>query len=184
MALSESALKKLHKDEIISFALDHQSKFHSTLSGIRNEISDLKKYFEQLRPDLSITKLMSTELKEKVENKDLERTVLDIFEKLDVMVDPSNVEDYHWIKSSKGPKKVIVKLSRRKDANKIHLLKKGLKGMNLSSLGINTTVYINDSLCTYHKMLWGKCRKLLLNKYIHCFWVTNSAIKLNDVQSQ
>ena len=146
----------------------------------------LKKDFEQLRSDLSITKLVNTKLKEKVvslerqtwsnsqysrreclelsgipetiENKDLEGTVLGIFEKLDVMVDPSNVEDSHWIKSSKGAKKVIVKLSRRKDANKIRLLKKGLKGMNLSSLGINSAVYINDSLCTYYKMLWGKCR--------------------------
>ena len=99
------------------------------------------------------------------------------------MVDLSNVEDCHWIKSSKGPKKVIVKLSRCKNANKICLLKKGLKGMNLSSLGINSTVYINDSLCTYYKMLWGKCRKHLLNKYIYSFWVTNGTIKLKTVEN-
>ena len=99
------------------------------------------------------------------------------------MVDLSNVEDCHWIKSSKGPKKVIVKLSRRKDANKICLLKKGLKGMNLSSLGINSTVYINDSLCNYYKMLWGKCWKLLLNKYIYSFWVTNGTIKLKTMEN-
>ena len=194
MAFSESALKKLHKDEIINLALDYQSKFGSTLAGIRNELSDLKKDFEQLRSDLSVTKMVNTKLKEKVvslerqtwsnsqysrwecivpsgipetiENKDLEGIVLSIFKKLDAMVDPSNVEDCYWIKSSKGPKKVIVKLSRRKNASKICLLKKGLKGMNLSSLGINSTVYINDSLCTYYKILWGKCRKVLLNKYI------------------
>ena len=120
MTLSESTLKKLHKDEIISLALDCQSKFDSTLAGIRNELSDLKKDFEQLRSDLSITKLGNTKIKEKVislerqtwsnsqysrreclelsgipetiENKDLEATVLGIFKKLDVMVDPSNVE--------------------------------------------------------------------------------------------
>ena len=86
--------------------------------------------------------------------------MLGIFEKLDVMVDGSNVEECHWRKSSTGAKEVIVKPSRRKDANKIRLLKKGLKGMNLSSLGINSTVYINDSLCTYYKMLWDKCIKL------------------------
>ena len=119
MALSESELKKLHKDEIINFALDYQNKFDSTLAGIRNELSDLKKDFEQLRSDLSITKLVNTKLKEKVvslerqtwsnsqysrreclelsgipetiENKDLEGTVLGIFEKLNVMVDPSSV---------------------------------------------------------------------------------------------
>ena len=188
MALSESALKKLHKDEIINLALDYQNKFDSTLAGIRNELSDLKKDFEQLRSDSLITKLVNTKLKEKVgsleqqtwnnsqysrreclelsgipetiENKNLEGTVLGIFEKLDVMVDPGNVEDCHWIKFSKGAKKIIVKLSRRKDANKIRLLKKGLKGMNFSSLGINSVVYINDNLCTYYKMLWVKCRKL------------------------
>ena len=37
--------------------------------------------------------------------------MLGIFKTLNVMVDPSNVEDCHWIKSSKGPKKVIVELS-------------------------------------------------------------------------
>ena len=60
------------------------------------------------------------------------------------MVDPSNVEDCHWIKPSKGTRKVTVKFSRHKNANMICLLKKGLKGMNLSSLGINSAVYIKD----------------------------------------
>ena len=105
MALSESALKKLHKDEIINLALDYQSKFDSMLPGIRNELSALKKDFEQLRSDLSVTKLVNTKLQvvslerqtwsnsqysrreclelsdvhETVENKDVEGTVLGIF---------------------------------------------------------------------------------------------------------
>ena len=78
---------------------------------------------------------------------------------------------------------VIVKLFRREDANKIRLSKKGLKGMNLSPLGINSTVYINDSLCTYHKILWSKCRKLFLKKYIHSFWVANGTNKLKTVEN-
>ena len=98
-------------------------------------------------------------------------------------MDPVNVEDCHWTKSSKGTKKVIVKLSRCKGANKICLLKKCLKGLNLSSLGINSEVYINDSLRTYYKMLWGKCRKLLLDKYIYSFWVTKGIIKSKTVEN-
>ena len=66
MALSEPSLRKLLKDDIISLALDYQSKFVSTLAGIRNKLSDLKKDFEQLRSDLSITKLVNTKLKENV----------------------------------------------------------------------------------------------------------------------
>ena len=66
MALSESELKKLNKNEIINLALDYHNKFDSMLAGIRNKLSDLKKDFEQLRLDLSITKLVNTTLKEKV----------------------------------------------------------------------------------------------------------------------
>ena len=63
MALSESALKKLCQDEITNLALDYQGKFDSTLAGIRNELSDLKKdNFEQLKSDLLITKLANAKL--------------------------------------------------------------------------------------------------------------------------
>ena len=58
MAPSEFALKNLHKDEIINLSLDYQSKFNSTLAGIRKELSGFKKYFEQLRSELSISKLV------------------------------------------------------------------------------------------------------------------------------
>ena len=65
MVLSESAIKKPNKDEIIS--LDYQSKFDTTLAGIKNELSHLKKDFKQLRSDLSITRFMvNTKLQGKV----------------------------------------------------------------------------------------------------------------------
>ena len=43
MTLSGAALKKLSKEEIINLAFDYQSKFDSTLTAIRNELSELKK---------------------------------------------------------------------------------------------------------------------------------------------
>ena len=58
MAPSEFALKNLHKEEIINLSLDYQSKFNSTLAGIRKELSGFKKDFEQLRSELSISKLV------------------------------------------------------------------------------------------------------------------------------
>ena len=56
-------------------------------------------------------------------------------------------------------------------------------GYELIITRFNPKVYINDSLCTFYKMLWGKCRKLLLNKYIHSFWVTKGTIKLKTVEN-
>ena len=110
---------------------------------------------------------------ENIENKDLENLTLQIFEKIDISVDPENVEDCHWVKTQRS-KKVIIKLSRRKDANKIRSEKKKLKGKNLISLGINTPVYINDSMCIYYKKLWAKCKKLHNSKLIYAFWILKS----------
>ena len=107
----------------------------------------------------------------------MEETTIKIFDKLNVAIDPSNIEDYHWLKSN-GPKKVIIKFARRKDANLIWKNKNKLKGMNLCSVGINNPVFINDSLCSYYKMLWRKCKKLWSSKYIHAFWVSNGTLRL------
>ena len=69
-------------------------------------------------------------------------------------------------------------MSRCKDADKIRRAKKKLKVLNLSSIGINSAEYINDSFCRYYKNLWAKCKKLWLNKFIHDFWKANGSIRL------
>ena len=66
MALSEAASKKLSKDEIVSLALGYQNKFDSTLAGISNELSDLKKVFEKLGSNLSVARQINSVLRERV----------------------------------------------------------------------------------------------------------------------
>ena len=63
---------------------------------------------------------------ESLKNEDLEGTVLKVFEELNVVVHPSIVKDCHWV-ASRTSKKVVIKLSRRKDASKIRRVKKNLK---------------------------------------------------------
>ena len=211
MTLTEAALKKLSKDEIVSLVLHYQNKFDSTLASIKNVLSDLKKDFEQLSSDLSVARqvnsvwretLLSLErhcwsnsqysrrecreltgIPETSDNNTLESTVLKIFERLEVKLDPSNVEDCHWISSKNDPKRVIVKVSKCKDSTKIRSSKRKLKDMDLTSIDINNPIYINDSLCTYYKMLWRKCKSLRTNKLIHSFWVTKGPIRLKTVEN-
>ena len=102
---------------------------------------------------------------------------MNIFRKLKVETDSSNIEDCHWL-PSKRPKRAIIKFSKQKDGKKIRHCKKNLKVMDLTSLGISSPVFINDSLCQYYKMLWRKCKKLLTNKFIDSFWVSNRSIRL------
>ena len=200
MSLSEAALRKLTKNEVIALTLEYQVKFDNTLSNINKELSELRNDFKKIESELSISKNVNSKLHERVvalerqcwgnsqysgrecleitgipdsiSNDDLEETTIKIFDKLDVAIDSSNIEDCHWLKSN-GPKKVIIKFTRRKDANLIRKNKSKLKGMNLCSIGVNNPVFINDSLCSYSKILWQKCKKLWSNKYIHAFWVSN-----------
>ena len=65
MALSEAALKKPSKDEIINLALDYQSNADSTLAGIRNKLYDLKKDFEKLGSNLSVVRQVNSVLRER-----------------------------------------------------------------------------------------------------------------------
>ena len=87
-----------------------------------------------------------TGIPETSDNNTLESTVLKIFEKVEVNVEPFNVEDCYWISSKNDPKRVIEKVSKRKYASKIRSSKRKLKAMKLASIGINNPVYINNSL--------------------------------------
>ena len=71
----------------------------------------------------------------------------------------------------------------RKDANKVRTEKKKLKGKNLTSLGINKPIYINDSLCTYYRKLWARYKKLRDNQVIHAFWISSGSIKLKVLET-
>ena len=170
MSLSEAALRKLTKDEVIALTLEYQAKFNNTVSNINRELSELRNDFKKIEAELSVSKNVNNKLHERVialerqcwgnnqysrrecleitgvpdsvSNDDLEETIIKIFDKLNVAIDPSNIEDCHWLKSSR-PKKVIIKFARRKDANLVRKNKKKLKGMNLSSVGINNSVFIN-----------------------------------------
>ena len=201
MSITEAALKKMSKDEVITLTLEYQAKFNSTVASIL----DLRSDFRRLESELSISRSVNskhcdrvtslehqcwannqytrrecleiTGLPENTENGNLEDLTLNVLNEIGVNVDSRNVEDCRWIKTQ-GPKKVIIKFSRRKDANKVRTEKKKLKGENLTSLGINKSIYINDSLFTYCKKLWAKCKKLRDNQVIHAFWISNGSINL------
>ena len=122
----------MSKDEVIALTLEYQAKFNSTVASI----ADLKSDFRRLESKLCdrVTSLERqcwannqytrrecleiTGLPENTENGNLEDLTLKVLNEIGVNVDSRNVEYCHWIKTQ-GPKKVIIKFSRRKDANKV-----------------------------------------------------------------
>ena len=111
------------------------------------------------------------------ENQNPEETVLSILEKTDVIIMSENVEACRWLKSKGDQKKVIIKFSKRKDAEKVRKAKRKLKTTDLNSVNISSPVFINDSLCNYYKRVWSKCRKLLNSGFINGFLFTGSTLR-------
>ena len=176
MSISEAALRKLTKDEVIALTLEYQAKFDNTLSNFDKELSERRNNFKKIESELSVSKNVDSKLHERlvalerqflgnsqysrrecleinsipdsISNDALEEATIKISDKLDVAIDPSNIEDCRWLKSN-GPKKVIIKFARRKDANLIRKNKNKLKGMNVCSIDVNNLVLINDSHCSY-----------------------------------
>ena len=176
------------------------------LSDMKNELSELRKNYNNLKADLKVSKSVTEAMKNHIivlerkcwsneqycrrecleisgipsntEAGKLGKTLLKVFEKVDVDVDHKNVKDCHWLKTRNSSKKVIIKLSKRGDADKIRQVKKKMESLNLEWIGISSSIFINDSLCSYYKKLWSKCKKLWLNKYIYEFWVSYGLIKI------
>ena len=103
-----------------------------------------------------------------IEQIDLERTVLNVFDKIDAPVDPQNIEACHRLKSDDNGRsnKVIVKFSKGKDMARLMNKKKSLKNSNRDGTGVlpSTSFFLNPSLCSYYKYLWSKCKSLWSGK--------------------
>ena len=56
MSLSEVALRKLTKDEVITLTLEYQAKFGNTLSNINKELSELRNDFKKIESELCLNK--------------------------------------------------------------------------------------------------------------------------------
>ena len=196
MAHTLASLEKLGKYDLARLVMDYQNKFDTVLKNIDSELLDLKNKFTELESDLEISRNVNNKLVDQVtrlerkcweneqysrrecieisgipqsiEQIDLERTVLNVFDKIDAPVDPQNIEACHRLKSDDNGRsnKVIVKFSKGKDMARLVNKKKSLKDSNRGGTGVlpSTSVFLNPSLCSYYKYLWSKFKSLWSGK--------------------
>ena len=123
MAHTLASLEKLGKYDLARLVMDYQNKFDTVLKNIDSELLDLKNKFTELESDLEIFRNVNNKLvdqittlegnfweneqysirecieifgiSQRIEQIDLERTVLNFFDKIDVTVDQQNVQACH-----------------------------------------------------------------------------------------
>ena len=174
------------------------------MADLNKEISKINKNFEKLESELSISKTVNNALHKRVihlekqcwrneqylsrecievvglpdSTTDIE--VCSVFKKIGVdVVSVDNMEACHLLKSD-NKNKIIVKFSKRKGCQAVLENKKKLKNLSNEELGVetNSKVFVNESLCTYYKLLWSQCKLLWNDKMIFAFWTTNGSLKL------
>ena len=197
MSLSEATLKKLSKDEVINLLLDYQNKFETTLtrmntdlSGLRQDLSDLKENYIKLESELSVARQVNNKLKEHIVSLERQCWSNSQYSKRECqeitgILDKTDQKDLvNWmLKKENWMLKLTPQILRtvtgyRARSPNVQLLNpqnekmqtEFVKGTDLTLFGVSSPVFINISLCQYYKMLW---HKLLTNKFIDSFWVSN-----------
>ena len=201
----EQSLSKLSKDDTARLVLDYQGKFDSVLKTVKDDICKMKTKFKTLESEFHVSKTVTDNLTKYIKTSErkcyeneqytrrecleisgilgniddnaLEETVLGLLSKYHALVDPSNVEDCHRLKSTNNaPQKVIIKLSKQKDMYRVLKAKPSLKNVNLNGTGTppGTPIFVNQSLCS-----WSKCKRLWLNKVVESFWVPKGLCRMS-----
>ena len=87
---------------------------------------------------------------------------------------------FHRLPSKQSPKKIIIKLNRRKAIHRILSDKNKLENLNPESVHLSgeTKVFINESFCFHYTKLWSKCKRLWSTGHISAFWVRNGSLRI------
>ena len=174
MAYSLSSLLKLTKEELANIVLDYRHKFDNSLGSINAELLELKTKFTKMESGLTISRNVNANLMERlgqwairrecleissipesVSDNTLEDKIEVVLRGIDAEVGKENIESCHRLEGKGSKGRVILKLSMRKDAEKIKLNKKKLKNIGHKKIGFSsgTMVFINERLCGYYKLL-------------------------------
>ena len=203
---TEQILRVLNKNQITDLFLKKQEQTNTTIASLTAEIKRLNKNCQKLESDVSVIKnvtnilpnqMSSIErqcckkvrysrhecvwvvgLPSSIEDKELEPTVCRVFQHIGVDITGERIEACHHLK--KQSVRTIVKFSRRKDSEHVMRRKSELRKLKSSDLDLpnGTKLYINESLCSYYRFLWNKCKKLWNKQGIFSFFTINGSIRI------
>ena len=107
-----------------------------------------------------------------VSDGDLEEKILKIFEKVGFPIAENNIQACRRL--SKKNERIIVKCQNMFDA------KKELRRFDMKQIGFweENPIFVNQSLCTYYRVLWSKAKRLHSLKRISRFYVSRGTIKI------
>ena len=200
---TEESLNNFKKNQLVELFLHLQSYTTETISKLTGEIQKIKQTFSKYEADIAIIKnvntLLSNQLNEteiqcwansqcfrrecieivgipsSVEKENLESKVCETFDKDGVTVTENDIEACHRLRGNK----TVVKFRKRKICQNLLRKKRSLKKVKPSDVGLSgeTPLFINESLCSYCKGLWNKCKESWNEKLIYFYFTINGNVR-------
>ena len=182
-----------------------KSNLNEKVSNLTEKVQKLNTNLELLKSDFSATRIENNSLNERlialerqcwanaqysrrecleitgipssVSDKDLDEVVCKAITKAEVDITANDTEDCHRV-GNKG--QTIIIFGTRKVVRQVLSLRKDLNKNKISDIDLTgqSTLYINQSLCPYYRMLWSKTKTLYQKGKIDSFYVSNGNIKI------
>ena len=182
-----------------------KNNLNEKVSNLTEEVQKLNTNFELLKSDFSATRIENNSLNERlialerqcwanaqyskqecleitgipssVSDKDLEEVVCKAITKAGVDITTDDIEDYYHV-GNKG--QTIIEFGKRKVPRQVLSVRKDLNKVKMSDIDLTgqSTLFINQSLCPYYRMLWSKTKTFYKKGKIGSFYVSNGNIKI------
>ena len=154
---------------------------------LRNKVSDLQKKIYSAEENINSLEqygrrnnIEITGIPQSVENEELEETVVEVLNKIDLNVSNNDIEACHHLGKQKNkPRKTIIRFVNRKFAKKALLNRKGLKHANTSSLGLDShKVFINKNFTHANSKIAFHSRSLKRNSLINKCYMKDGVVHI------
>ena len=195
----------MSKEELINTYLETQSfavsilqKFEAVsmkVDSMSAEIAIIKESKQNLNPDIEerIRRIEEEHyemqqysrrdcielvgIPDQIQGKSLEFKSIEILESIGVKIPSSEIQACHQMADNK---RVIIKFCNCKSAISCLVNRKKLIETNKKDLGFpeETAIFLNESLCPYYRLLFGKCNALRKEKKIKSVWSYNGKVRI------
>ena len=118
-----------------------------------------------------------------MDDNQLETKVLSIFEKVGCTIAPGFIMT--TIVLARIMTRVIIKFSRRKSCKQVLQVKKDLKDLSMDDLDLTKgrKNFVNQSLCSYSRILWSKSKQLHSMGIIISFFISEGTVKVKITEN-
>lgn len=169
----------LIRDEIIKRLTDENQNLQTKISALQSRVNELETKFEENLQYQRGCNVVITGFPGTVEHKDLEGTVITLFNSVCFHnISPREIVACHRL--SARTNSVIVKFLNKKDATALLKSRLSIKILDLNSVGLGhcDKIYVSEHLTPFLSELAYRCRCLKREKKIFNTKVENGTIKI------